>query len=88
MIEVTPVLAYNVSYEDAVMFCFCCNYNGYTDWRLPSILEYFGVAAVDPGCWVTGKQYWTTTRSVQLVRGYQELSIDLENYTSQVIQHD
>ena len=40
MIEFAPTTANMITYDEAVLYCFFCNYNGHTDWRLPTEYEY------------------------------------------------
>jgi hypothetical protein len=40
MIESAPESENMMTYEEAVLYCSFCNYNGYTDWRMPTAAEY------------------------------------------------
>lgn len=39
MIETAPA-SRDMSYDEAIIYCFLCNYNGHKDWRLPTFEEY------------------------------------------------
>lgn len=42
MIQIAPKTAYEMTYEEALLYCAFCNHNGYSDWRLPTQHEYEG----------------------------------------------
>lgn len=39
MIAIAPKCKKLLSYDDAILYCQFLNYNGYTDWRLPTFAE-------------------------------------------------
>lgn len=41
MIELAPRSKNEMTYAEAVMYCVFLDYNGHTDWRLPTRAEYF-----------------------------------------------
>jgi hypothetical protein len=40
MIELAPMSENNMTYDEAVLYCQFLEYNGHTDWRLPTYDEY------------------------------------------------
>lgn len=39
MIEFAPISEYDMTYEEAVIYCRFCDHNGYKDWRMPTYEE-------------------------------------------------
>ena len=40
MIEIAPRTTFDMSFDDAFLYCITLYYNGYSDWRLPTHFEY------------------------------------------------
>ena len=40
MIELAPRTNFDMSFDDAFVYCITLYYNGYSDWRLPTHFEY------------------------------------------------
>ena len=39
MLELAPAV-YSLTYDEAVMYCFFLEHNGYRDWRMPTMYEF------------------------------------------------
>ena len=51
MIEIGKPSEFRMTYDEAVMYCFCLG----DGWRLPTSFEYFNEDGVDVGSWYVGK---------------------------------
>jgi hypothetical protein len=51
MIEVGKKSEFMMSYDEAVMYCFCLG----DGWRLPTSVEYYKADGVELGSWFVGK---------------------------------
>lgn len=40
MIEIAPASEFKMTHDEAKLYCAFCNHDGYTDWRLPTWVEY------------------------------------------------
>lgn len=40
MLEFAPKSKTPITYEEAIMYCFLCTYDGHKDWRLPVVPDY------------------------------------------------
>lgn len=36
MIQTAPISKKQMTYDEALLYCRFCTYNGYTDWRIPN----------------------------------------------------
>ena len=52
MIEKAPKTDYEMSYDDAFLYCLMLEYNGHKDWRLPTEYEYIRELQ---WCWFEGR---------------------------------
>ena len=66
MIEQAPMTANAMTYEEAAMYCFFLEHNGYRDWRLPTRDEYCQTSNLFG--WYTGRLGLEDTRLVCPVR--------------------
>lgn len=39
-LQFAPITPVQVTYDEAMLYCFCLKHNGYQDWRLPTLDEY------------------------------------------------
>lgn len=39
MIEIAPASEFKMTHDEAKLYCAFCNYDGYTDWRMPTMQE-------------------------------------------------
>lgn len=53
-VEIAPETENLMTYDDAILYCQFCTYGGYTDWRLPSLDEWY-TSNVFFGCWYSGR---------------------------------
>jgi hypothetical protein len=65
MIEFAPSTKHEMTYDEAILYCQFLEYNGHTDWRLPTQNEYRNQSAILG--WYTDREidayfyYWTVT---------------------------
>jgi hypothetical protein len=73
-LEFAPFSEYNMPYENALLYCQFCSYNGHTDWRMPTADEWHNNPTI--WGWYTDRpQYHEyTTWSVRPVRNL--ISVD------------
>lgn len=41
MIELAPKSNGLVTYDEAILYCHFCSYNGHIDWRMPTVADWF-----------------------------------------------
>lgn len=53
MIELAPLSKEELTYDEAILYCTFLDYNGHTDWRLPTRVEYLDVIGISG--WYDGR---------------------------------
>jgi hypothetical protein len=66
MIEIGERTKFEMTYEEALMYCFSLNIDGKIGWRLPTIDEYMNTKGITNSmCWcigrTSGKGKWYVT---------------------------
>jgi hypothetical protein len=46
MIEIAPTSTKQMTYDEAVLYCYFLEYEGHNDWRLPTLHEYYNHVAI------------------------------------------
>ena len=67
MIECAPASEITMTYNEAVLYCMFCNYNGHRDWRLPTTDEYKSIKT-PPVHWFVNRKSSFSTWGVLPVR--------------------
>ena len=55
MLEFAPISNASLTYDEAVMYCFFLDYNGYCNWRLPTSEEYYSQVRTGAIAWHTNR---------------------------------
>ena len=54
MIEIAPKSLKRMAYDEAILYCQFLDYDGHTDWRLPTEKEYHSNSSITPISWHIG----------------------------------
>lgn len=73
MIEFAPTSKNKMTYDEALLYCQFLDYNGYNDWRMPSVVEYRSDAYQSSSDDVHWSDVWNSSDLVDynlLTKGY------------------
>jgi hypothetical protein len=82
MIEWALQSTYEMTYEEAVLYCTFCNFNGYRDWRMPTYQECLSLKYM-PG-WFIG----STSESRWIVTPVRDITLDFAPVTDEMMTYD
>lgn len=54
MIVYAPRSKNEITYEDAILYCTFCDWDGYSNWRLPTWAEYIKGSHIGLNAWYDG----------------------------------